>query len=184
MKVNSSLITVQSMEARATVRISTFYYGYQREVRKSLEVPFLRVGRMVIYRVGNLINIPRNLFTRVSRKQDAPVLMLRRTLIAVVTFLNFLNIISGRNIRIPKILVQIILCFNYLRFCLSSETDISLIISTMLIRERYLNFLFPNTFYIDISQSSKDMVYCLLLRYLRVCHEFENCVSNQMMNSD
>ena len=74
LNILSKLFVAPNMEQKNSVRIFTYYFGYQKELRKHFEVPLLRVGLMAIYRIT----------LSDSKEPIVPQVMLRRTLIAIL----------------------------------------------------------------------------------------------------
>ena len=111
----SKLFVVPNMERVSPSAFSHLLYGYQKELSKHFEVPLIES-----WPYGDLSK-----FDRTVEKAFEHLAMLRRTLIALVAFLPFLRLTSNRNIRTPRILAAILICLVSVRFCLSSNEDIS-----------------------------------------------------------
>ena len=167
---SSQLIVAQSMAVRHTVRISTYSCGLEKQIQKSFVLPLIRVGLLVIYSCS----------PELLKKPIELQVMCRRMLIAVLTFLSFLKRPFLQNILIVKVSVAVINFFLYLRFCRSSNQDISLILAKKLEKESpiLLSALFPNTLYIDTSLSSRDIVALLALRNATIYSDLQNVLMN------
>ena len=165
----SKLIVVPNMGRKNSVRIFTYYYGYQKELRKHFEVPLLRVGYMAIYRTAQ----------EDLRKRSAHLRMLRAMLISLMAFPTFLRLTSIVPTRTVNILAYVLTSFLYLRYCLSSIEDISRDLSVKIDTQplNILSNLCPHTLYIDISLNSKDMLALLLLRYTQLQKDLLSLIS-------
>ena len=173
--MNSNVFVAPNMEQEGlrekafSVRISTSSFGYQRELINHFEVPLLRVGRMVIYRVS-----PGPL-----KKPSEHLLMLRRTLIAALTFQISLENIFLLNTHIVRVLVCLMSCFLWIKFWRSSLADISRYLCKTVTKSAHpsLSYLFPNTLYIDTSLNSRDIIALFLLRYVTLWDELQRLSS-------
>lgn len=168
MKHLSKCIAAQNMAASHSVRISTYLFSLDKEISKSLEIPLLRVGRLVIYRCG-----PERLKNASEARR-----MLHRTLIAVLIFQNFLGPISNRNTLIQRVSVLVLPFLISLRYFLTSNEDLCHLVCKGIKMDfpQSLMYLFPHTLFIDSSLNLKGIVAFILLRYVRLCEEFQTTI--------